>query len=357
MIRPRKHLEPIRRDLQSWGARGQSLRLDMNELVPHLDEQVFADLVSSLQPWMITAYPEVNPVYEALTESLGLSREHFLLTSGSDAGIRTVIEAFCDPGDTLIITYPTYGMYEVYAQIYNLGCIKVFHRPDFSLDTKEILNALDERAKLIAIANPNGAIGCVIPQEELQVIIRQASANGTVVLLDEAYLHYYEDHWTQQIDEYDNLVLVRTFSKAGGLAGLRFGYLLSNPALREWLFKIKPVVEINSLSALFGSHLLRNLQIIEGAVAASLDGKDYLIKRLRDAYFETYSGYTNFIQVKFGPFKEAIHAGLKQRNILVKDQSGSELLHDYTRITIGPRREMDMLLEAIFAVLPETLKQ
>lgn len=356
MIRPRKHLELIWRDPQSWGARGDSLRLDMNELVPHLDEQVFAELVSSLRPWMISAYPEVNPAYESLTETTGLSRDHFLLTAGSDAGIRTVIEAFCDPGDALVITYPTYGMYEVYAQIYDVRCVKVSHRHDFSLDPVDILNALDERTKVIAIANPNGAIGCAVPTSDLQLIIEHASGNGAVVLLDEAYIHYYQDHWTQRIDDYDNLVIVRTFSKAGGLAGLRFGYLLSNPALREWLFKIKPVIEISSVAAIFGAYLLKHPEVVERAVKATLQGRDYLLARLREADFETYCGATNFIQVKFGPYKEAVLEELSKRKIRVKDQSGSELLREYTRITFGPREEMDLLLDAVFEVVTVAAK-
>jgi histidinol-phosphate aminotransferase len=108
MIRPRSHFEPISRPGQSWENRGDSLRLDMNELVPDVGEAVFAAVVAQMRPWMFSAYPEVNALYRDLASYLNHDVEHIVLTGGSDAGIRQTIETFCDPGDELLITYPTY---------------------------------------------------------------------------------------------------------------------------------------------------------------------------------------------------------------------------------------------------------
>jgi histidinol-phosphate aminotransferase len=347
MIRPRKHLETLTRTSQEWITRANSIRLDLNELVPHLDERAFEEIRSQLEPWIFTAYPEVNRVYQILAESLGISKDHFVLISGSDAGIRQIIEVFCDPGDALMISYPTYGMYEVYAQIFNLECIKVHYHADFTINAKDFVTCITENTKVIAIANPNGAIGCVLPVPDLEYIITAASMQGAVVLLDEAYIHYFEDRWTARVDEFDNLVLVRTFSKAGGIAGLRFGYILTNPSLKEWLIKAKPVVEINSIAAEVGSYLLKNPQIIYQAVRASKEGKFYLVQALRELGFEVYGGEANFVHVKFGRHKAAIYRELEARQIRVKDQTESELLGEYTRITIGPVAYMNVLLDAI----------
>lgn len=347
MIRPRKHFKNLTRYPQDWITRSDKLRLDFNELVPHFNKEAFEEILSQLQPWMFSAYPEVNQVYQNLAVSLRVSVDHLVLTSGSDGGIRQTIQVFCDPGDAIMISHPTFGMYWVYSQIFNLECIKIHYHEDFSIDIQEFVVGITDKTKILAIANPNGAIGCVMQDSDLEYIIKTASENGTIVLLDETYLDYHEDHWTKRVDDFDNLVLIRSFSKAGGIAGLRFGYLLTNPTVKEWIVKANPYMEINSTAALVGNYLIKNPQVIRKSVNETKEGRAYFVEALREMGFEVYCGEINFVLVKFGNRKLNIYREFEKRKIIVMDQSNKELLREYTRITAGPKSYMKIVIDAI----------
>jgi histidinol-phosphate aminotransferase len=351
MITPRKHLEAVHRGFKGLEGRHDSLRLDLNELVPHLEQDVFEHLLRQISPSTISAYPEVKPLYDALSSSLGFACENVLITSGSDSAIRHVIEAFCDPGDTVVITYPTYFMYEVYTQVYGLNCIRINYCSDFTISYCDLSASLTCGAKVIAIANPNGIIGSIIPEPILRELIEAASKRSILVVLDEAYVQYYVDHWSQLIDRYDNLVLLRTFSKAAGLAGLRLGYILTNGYLRQHLDKVRPVIEVNSIAALFGAYIVNNPQVTDRAVQLTIEGKKYLTRELRKLGFEVYEGYANFVLVKLGPHRKAVLSRFDELNIRVSDLVEAGPAKDYTRITAGPTSDMEFVVNTVRAAM------
>lgn len=347
MIRPRQHLTQLKRFPHDKVTRSNSLRLDLNEIVPHIEEDAFQHIIGQLQPWMFSAYPELSPLYEALSNHLGVSEQHLIITDGSDAGIRQVIEVFCDPGDEIIISFPTFGMYLVYSKLFNLSLRTVEYKEDFSIDINDFISHISERTKLICIANPNGAIGCVMSDIEIERITREASIRGVAVLLDETYIDYHRDEWTKRIDEFDNLVIVRSFSKAGGLAGLRVGYILSNPFIQEWLIKASPFMEVNSVAILAATYLLKNFHVVKASVESTKVGRSFLVSELRRMGFEVYAGEINFILVNFENHKNKIHSYLESNNVRVMDLSGKQLLNDYTRITVGPIEYMRTLIRYI----------
>ena len=347
MIRPRDHLASVRRDEQRWGDRRSVVRLEFNELVPHLDAEVFARIIERLDPAVFSAYPSVEPFYTALSRYYCMTEDHFVATSASDAAIRQTFDTFCDPGDAIVITYPTYGMYPVYAQLCAVECVRVQYRADFSVDVSELLESLSPRTKLVAIANPNGALGSVIDPASIERVVRRASEVGAVVLLDEAHIHFYVDHWTRRVDEFDNLLLCRTFSKAAGLAGLRLGYLLANPVLAEWIRRCKPVVESNSVALTAGTYLLEHPEVLERAVQTVVAGRELLACRLREYGFEVIVGNTNFVHVAFGHARRAICNALAARNIRVKDAQGDGILARFTRITAGGESTMRQVIDVV----------
>jgi histidinol-phosphate aminotransferase len=347
VIRPREHLRDVVRTAQPWLTRRDDIRLDLNELVPHLDEEAFADIVARLEPWMFTAYPEVRRVYDAVSTALGVTVDHVVLTSGADAGIRHTLEAFCDPGDAVVIAHPTYAMYEVYARLLDLDYTLVDYHDDFTLPVDELLAAIGPSTKVLCLANPNGAIGCAFAEDELDTLFRSASSDGVLVLLDEAYAHFVDDPWPSRIDEYDNVAVIRTFSKAWGIAGLRFGYVLTNPEVQSWVAKMRPNVEINSVAAAAATYLLEHPEVHERAVANWVLGKRHLAEGLRELGFDVYEGFANFVQVRFAEHDERVRATLGERRIRFRDQSASPLLNEYTRITVGPVEVMEVVIAAV----------
>ncbi|MCX2829465.1 hypothetical protein CN568_24150 [Bacillus pseudomycoides] len=353
MILPRNHLIGLERPNQDYNTRLDGLRLDYNEMVPYLEPELFQAIKDKLTPELLTAYPEVKPVYEILANSLGVRPEQLVLTSGSDSGIKQIYETFCNEGDEVIITFPTYGMFQGYCELMNLSCKKVLHNSDdFRIAPQNIINNITERTKIIAIANPNGNVGSAMPDYDLEYIIKEAERKGVVVLLDQAYNDYYEDNWGSRIDEFDNLVIVRTFSKAWGIAGLRFGYILTNETLRKYIYAMKPVVEINSVAALVAEYLLTSgVEKIKGIVIETKKGKERLAQSMEELDFKVYRGYANFIQVWFGSRKEDIMNELRNKKIYVKDNGNEGLLAGSVRITVGPVSQMNVLINTIKGVL------
>jgi len=350
MIEPRRHLKDFERPSQPYETRINSLRLDYNETVPYLPGSLYEDLISRIRPDHLTAYPEMNLIYRNLARSLDIEEDQIVITAGSDGGIRQVLETFCSEGDEVIISYPTYGMYTGYSEIMNLNCKKVNYNSDFSIDYLAFFNEITDKTKVIAIANPNGNIGSIIPGDELEMIIVEAYKRNIIVLLDQAYHEYYPDHWENKINEYTNIVIVRTFSKAWGIAGLRLGYILTNSRLRSYIYKTKPVVETNSIAVLAGNLLLENRATIEAFTLDTLEGKEYLARELESAGFKVYRGFANFIQVDFGQQKETILKRLYEANILVKDNGETGVLGGYVRITVGPKYYMEKVVGHIMEV-------
>lgn len=348
MIQPKKHYHNFERPKQLYETRLDDLRLDYNELVPHLGNELFQEIISQMRAEHFTAYPEMKPAYEALSEYLGVPEDNLILTSGSDSAIRQILETFCYEGDEIITTFPTYGMYMGYSEIMNLNCIKIGHLDDFTIDTDQILATITNNTKIIAIANPNGNTGSIIPKEKLETIILYAQKRDVLVLLDQAYCEYYKDDWGPRINEFENLVLVRTFSKSWGIAGLRYGYILTNKILRSYIYKAKPVVETNSVAVFAASYLLKYGQDrIKKMVEETKAGKEYLAQQMEELGYRVYRGYANFIQVFFGEETEMICKELAKRKIGIKYNGDQGVLAYSARITVGPVKEMQHFVKVL----------
>lgn len=352
MILPRKHVLSLKRPKKDSTTRLDGLRLDYNEMVPNLQDELFTAIKNQLTPAHFTAYPEVNEVYVNLAKKLNVTPEQLVLTSGSDSGIKQIYETFCNEGDEVLITFPTYGMFEGYCEMMNLSCEKVeHHKPDFHITSDDVIKKISSKTRIIAIANPNGNVGSIITDYDLENIIKFAEKRNILILLDQAYNDYYEDIWGSRICEFNNLVIVRSFSKAWGIAGLRFGYILTNLKLREYIYSMKPVTEINSIAALAANYLLTNgARKIKEIVDETIIGKEFLATNLEEMGFKVYRGHANFIQVWFGESKKDILLQFKKGKIYVKENGDAGLLAGSVRITVGPTKEMVAVIDSIKGV-------
>jgi histidinol-phosphate aminotransferase len=351
MIRPRKHLSGLSRDKYPWADRADSLRLELNELIPWIDESAFLKIMETVKPQVFSSYTHTEPAYEALVKYWGLTEDHFVLTNGIDGGIHQVLETFCEPGEELMVDHPTYDFYAIYSRILGLKCSAVPYSGAFGISADDFTKKLNPDTKVVAVANPNGVIGCVMDDKDVEKIIVCASKNGTAVLLDEAYAEFCGRTWVGRVGDFDNLIVARTLSKAGGIAGLRFGYLAMNPVIRRWIYQTRPNVEINSMAAVAGKYLLEHKEVMEDAVQRVLHGKAHLLEYLRTAGFETYAGEANFILVQFKERRKPILEAFSREKIRVRDFAGGGLLSAYTRITVGPKEQMESVISAVKRVL------
>ncbi len=284
---------------------------------------------------------------QRLAEIKGLPVQNIFLGNGSDEAIDILFRAFCNPGiDNVITVPPTYGMYEVSANINAVEVRKVKLKTDYQLDMEGIAEAIDEHTKIIFICSPNNPTGNSIDRQDIETIL--ANFNGLVVI-DEAYINYSRQKtFIRELTEYANLVILHTLSKAWGLAGLRVGMAFASEEIIEVFNKVKPPYNINDASQKLALEALQNVEQVNEWIKETVAEREKLIVELSSLplVLKIYPSDANFILVKTIDPK-GIYQFLVTQGIIVRDRSKVELCEGCLRITIGTPEENVLLIKAL----------
>lgn len=287
-------------------------------------------------------------VKEKLSKIKGLPTQNIFLGNGSDEAIDILFRAFCIPGkDNIIICPPTYGMYEVSANINDVNITRVpLTREDFQLDTENILMAINPNTKLIFICCPNNPTGNGVKWDSIKKILENFTG---IVIVDEAYINF--ARYRSLIPEllnYPNLVILQTLSKAWGLAGLRVGMAFASEAIIDIFNKIKPPYNINIASQKIALEALDNTEKINEWIKEIVIERDALNVELAMLPFiiKIYPSEANFILVKTSNPVD-IYNFLVGNKIIIRDRSKVELCEGCLRITIGTKEENRVLLDTL----------
>lgn len=285
-------------------------------------------------------------VKKRLSEIKGVPPQNIFLGNGSDEAIDILFRAFCNPGSDNVITVPpTYGMYEVSANINDVEVRKIKLKTDFQLNMEGIAEAIDEHTKIIFICSPNNPTGNSINRDDIETIL--ANFNGLVVI-DEAYINYSRQKtFIQELTEYSNLVVLQTLSKAWGLAGLRVGMAFASEEIIEIFNKVKPPYNINEASQALALQALQNVEQVNSWIKETVAEREKLTSELNtlESVLTIYPSDANFILVKTIKPNE-IYQFMVNRGIIVRDRSKVELCEGCLRITIGTPNENEILIEA-----------
>ena len=285
-------------------------------------------------------------VKKRLSEIKGIPPQNIFLGNGSDEAIDILFRAFCNPGSDNVITVPpTYGMYEVSANINDVEVRKIKLKTDFQLNMEGIAEAIDEHTKIIFICSPNNPTGNSINRDDIETIL--ANFNGLVVI-DEAYINYSRQKtFIQELTEYSNLVVLQTLSKAWGLAGLRVGMAFASEEIIEIFNKVKPPYNINEASQALALQALQNVEQVNSWIKETVAEREKLKSELNtlESVLTIYPSDANFILVKTIKPNE-IYQFMVNRGIIVRDRSKVELCEGCLRITIGTPNENEILIEA-----------
>ena len=200
------------------------LRLDKNERTSEFECEFLDALRSHLTSDLIQSYPNMGLAYELLETLSSLDKQSLLLTAGIDPALRIVMAAFCEKGDSIAITTPTFAMVEIYAKLSDLKIHHVEFQADGRLDFDSLIEKITEGVKLAIVANPSSPIGTCLDKVQMDFLIDLCRRTQTPVLIDEAYVEFGKYSVIENVRDYPNLVVARTFSKAAGLAGIRLGY-------------------------------------------------------------------------------------------------------------------------------------
>lgn len=276
-----------------------------------------------------------------------VSAENIFLGNGSDEAIDIAIRAFCEPGkDNVVSISPTYGMYQVAADINNIEVKKVLLTPDFELDAEALLKAADEHTKIIFLCSPNNPTGnCFSPQEVKKVL----DGFDGIVVLDEAYIDFAPDKsWLTKLTQYPNLIILQTFSKAWGMAGIRLGMAFAKDEIIKVFSKIKYPYNVNILTQQKALELLSDNDTMQRWVKELLEERTRLTETLKTKDFvkKVYPTDANFVLIKT-PEPKKIYNYLVARKIIVRDRSNVALCEGCLRITVGTPEENRELIEAL----------
>jgi histidinol-phosphate aminotransferase len=286
-------------------------------------------------------------VKKRLSEIKGVPVKNIFLGNGSDEAIDILFRAFCNPGiDNVITLPPTYGMYEVSANINDVEVRKIPLKADYQLNMDAIAEAIDDHTKIIFICSPNNPSGNSIDRQAIETII--ANFNGLVVI-DEAYINYSRQKtFIQELTEYSNLVVLQTLSKAWGLAGLRIGMAFGSEEIIEIFNKVKPPYNINEASQELAFEALKHVDQVNNWIKETVAERSNLIDKLSqyELVKKIYPSDANFILVKTTNPK-GIYSHLVGLGIIVRDRSKVELCDGCLRITIGTPKENIELLNAL----------
>jgi histidinol-phosphate aminotransferase len=291
--------------------------------------------------------PYQQPLRKKLAELNGVRDENVFVGAGSDEAIDLLFRIFCEPAsDSILSAEPTYGMYRVSANIHNVSVISSLLTPEFQLDVGDILAKVNRNIKLIFCCSPNNPTANLLRGEDIRLICESVTA---VVVVDEAYIEFSgAESLSMYVQSYPNLVVLRTLSKAWGLAGIRLGYCIADPTIIGYLMKVKAPYNVNLLSSHFALTVLQNPKSMQSSVSAIITER----KRLTEALSSfknvknVYPSDANFLLVRFTESKQ-VFSELIRRGIIVRDRSGEPGLANCLRITVGTPEQNTILLNAL----------
>lgn len=325
--------------------RSSVLRLDMNENPEGLPRELFDAVISKITPEYIATYPEKNRLRELLSEHNGTAYENISVTAGSDEAMRLIFHCFGQPGKKLLTVTPTFEMYGVYAAMFGMEHKTVGYKKDFSIDSADILQAIDRDTRLIILLNPNSPIGYTYSEDEVRKIIEKAKVLGSIVVIDEAYHYFYTPSFMHLIKEYDNLLLLRTFSKLFSMAGLRIGYVSGTPQLIDYIEKAESTFNVNNIAILFAQEVIQNQELIDRLADTECKGRMWLVEQLRNAGYRTLAMEGNYILFLPKRDSKIVVEKLKKKEIWVRDYSKG-ILKGWIRVSTGSIECMKKFWEA-----------
>jgi len=341
-------------ELKSYKAesRIQGIALDKNELPWGLDDEVEEALIKSIKAMKFNRYPDSDytELKAAISRYAGIDPGSICIGNGSDELISLVLQTFIDPGDTIAIYNPTFAMYKIYGSICGARIWKYDLDNDFELNLDEFIQGLEaEKPKLVFLCNPNNPTGKMLALSDIEEILKNTAG---IVVVDEAYFEFSGVTALGLLSAYDNLIILRTFSKAFGLAGLRIGYMLAGPAIISYVDRVRSPFNVNSFAQAAAAEVLKNLDIVMERVETIKSERERLIVLLKQLKgIQCFESKSNFILMR-SKCSEKINKRLQEAGIFVRRYS-SPKLEDCLRVTIGSRLENDKFYETVKEALYE----
>jgi histidinol-phosphate aminotransferase len=328
----------------------EALRLDFNENTFASSPKVIERLKQTTAEGL-TKYPEREGVERIAAAHFGLEDGQVLLTNGVDEAIHLVCAAFLEDDDEAIICTPTFFMYEVSVRMMTPHLVRVQTDASLEFPYERFLAAISPRTKLIVVCSPNNPTGAVVSREHLLAIC--AAAPQAVVMVDEAYYHFFGETVMEDVGKAPNLLVARTFSKAYGLANLRIGMLAGNAAVMKLVRKVSSPYNVNGVALDCLPVALADDAYVQWYAEQVHAGRARMMDGLRALGVDFFPSHANFVLMKIGPKHADLVKTMRARGVLLRDRSTDPGCDGYVRITIGVEEHVTRGLAALKESLSE----
>jgi len=303
-------------------------------------------------PQALASYPYLNIYPDAgqtelrkwLAGHTGVGAEHIVASNGSDQLIDLILRLFVEPGDKVINCIPSFEMFRFGIELCAGTLVEVPRDENFAVNVKAVKAAIDSKTKIIFLANPNNPTGTIMPQPDIVEVLD----TGLPVVVDEAYYEFSGETVVPLIGQYKNLMVLRTFSKWAGLAGLRVGYGIFSPEIAGYLLRIKPPYNVNAAALVAVRESLKDIDYLMGRVQAIIAERERLFAELEKLkWLKPFPSQANFIlcSVLNGKANE-VQQKLQRKGILVR-YFDKPMLRNSIRISVGKPEHTDALIKAL----------
>lgn len=345
MLKPKKSVEKMNGYFVPMYEKDWDIKIDSNENNYGPSPKVI-DVLSKCNYKNVSFYPFYGEISQKIADYQGFTIDNIKVTNGADEAIQSIIQTYLEENESLLTLDISFEMPVIYTQIQGGNVIKVPFERKWKFPISQFLKELNnENVKIVYLASPNNPTGNLIEEEDLEKILKKSE--NKVVLIDETYANYAGKSYKKYVNEYDNVFIVRSFSKDFALAGMRLGYIISNA---ENILNLKKVVSpfsVNAFAMQAGIAALEDINYFELVKKEILESKIELKTFFESIGAIVYESFANFLLVDFGKKSEFVFNKLKKENISVKLFKKGSLLENHLRITIPTKDGVKRIKEAL----------
>ncbi|HEY75337.1 MAG TPA: histidinol-phosphate transaminase [Thermoflexia bacterium] len=353
-IRPYVPGKPIEEVQREYGLQ-DVVKLASNENPLGPSPKALAALEKTLRE--VHLYPDGQGYYlrQAIADHLGVTLEQVIIGNGADGVIVQTCLAYLDDGDEVIVGRSSFPVYDIYTHVMRAQLVKVPLK-EYRLDLEGMAEAITERTKIVFVCNPNNPTGTIVTQGEVESFMAEVPEH-ILVIFDEAYYEFvdspeYPDTLRYVREGRRNVMVMRTFSKIYGLAGLRLGYAVAHSDTLAPLWRVKEPFAVNRLAQIAGIAALEDEEFVRRSVEANREGRRYLYRQFERLGLFYVESHTNFVLVRIGPEAREVAERLLRRGVIVRPCTGYDL-PEFLRITVGSPDQNARLIDALEEALAE----
>ena len=334
---------PENRDLKN------GLRLNRNERVDNFEKSILEKIFKKVKNYDLGKYPDHQVIYESLSKFLKLKKENVLISSGSDGSIKSIFEIFLSKNDKVAVLSPTYAMYQVYSDIFKTKLIKIGYNKDYKLNRKQLIDIINHKnIKVLFIPNPNQPIEDIISKNEMTKLCKICNKKKILLVVDEAYYMFGAPTAASLIKKFNNIIILRTFSKSLGIPSVRFGFILANKKIISIMNSYRLSYESNFLTDTVVKYFIDNFQIIKNYINKVKIGREYVRNECKKLGFNVIGKYSNFLLIDFrnNLLKKKLIKKLNNKKIYVKSNY-TGILQNTILVTCGSKQIMKKFIKTL----------